>query len=209
MKKGELSNQGWRRLRRMATRVAYSVDEADDLVQDTLVAALEAGRDCDGAQFFAWASAVLNRRALFVARTTARRRRRDAHFAKEATEALAASAPERRLPRRFVDSLPPSARSIAFLVNAGLGRSEISSVLGISDLALRQRISYLRKTWRLSGAQDDFYEPPLRARLPCGILRRSLKATLVRLPSARAAIVDPDGHAIFLSVAHNSAARGN
>jgi len=201
MRRGEISAQGLRQLRRMASRRARTADEADDLVQDTLVAALETGRNCDSAQFFAWASAVLKRRALFVARTAGRRRRRDTHFAMEAAE-MTQPASERRLPRQFIDSLPPAVRTIALLVNAGLGRDEIVSVLRISDLALRQRISSLRKAWKLSGAEDGF-EPLQRARPPCGLLRRYLKTTLVKLPSARAAIVDPDGHSIFLKVAHN------
>jgi DNA-directed RNA polymerase specialized sigma24 family protein len=203
-----ISALGLRRLRRMASRRARTADEADDLVQDTLAAALEEGRDIDGPRFFAWASGVLKRRALFLARTAVRRRRRDTNFAVEAAvEAAQPFAPERRLPRQFTDSLPASVRTIALLVNAGLSRAEIASVLGISDLALRQRISWLRRAWRRSGAHPDFAEP--QQLLPCGLARRSLKATLVRLPAARSAVADPDGHEIYLSVAHNSRARGN
>jgi RNA polymerase sigma factor (sigma-70 family) len=210
MHKGKISVQSLRQLRRMASRRARTPDEADDLVQDTLIAALEAGRECDGPQFFPWASAVLTRRAMFLARTAGRRRRRETNFAMEAAaDAALPSVPERRLPRQFIDTLPPSVRTIALLVNAGLGRAEISGVLGISDLALRQRISYLRKAWRRSGGQFEFSEPSLRSHMPCGLLRRSLKATLVKLPSARFAIADSDGHPIFLGIAHTSPARGN
>lgn len=210
MRKGEISTQSLRQLRRIASRRARTPDEADDLVQDTLVAALEAGRECDGPQFFPWASAVLTRRAMFLARTAGRRRRRETNFAMEAAvDAALPSASERRIPRQFIDTLPPSVRTIALLVNAGLGRAEISAVLGISDLALRQRISYLRKAWRRSGRKFELSEPPTRSRTPCGLLRRSLKTTLVKLPSARFAVADPDGHEIYIGVAHTSAARGN
>lgn len=210
MRKGEISVQSLRQLRRMASRRARTSDEADDLVQDTVVAALEAGRECDGPQFFPWASAVLKRRAMFLARTAGRRRRRESNFAREsAVDAALPSASAPRFPRQFIDSLPPATRTIALLVNAGLGRAEISIALGISDLALRQRISSLRKAWRQSDVDRDFAEPALRARPPCGLLRRSLKATLVKLPSARIAVADPDGHNIFLKVAHTSPARGN
>jgi hypothetical protein len=126
----------------------------------------------------------LGRMASRQARTAGRRRRRDASFAEEAAvEAAEPLASEPRLPRRFIDSLPTSVRTIALLINAGLGRAEIASVLGISDLALRQRISCLRKAWRASGGDPDYAEP--LQRLPCGLLRRSLKTTLVRLPAAR------------------------
>lgn len=205
MRRLGISAIGLRQLRRMASRRARTADEADDLVQDTLLAALEGGRNIDGGQFFAWASGVLERRALFVARTAGRRRRRDTLFASGA--AAETALPERRIPRRFIDSLPPSVRSVALLVNAGLGRAEISGVLGISNVALRQRISLLRRLWRLSGSQPDHSEPSQPP--PCGLLRRSLKATLVRLPRGRSGIVDPDGHQIFLSVAHSSPTRGN
>lgn len=209
LRTGEISAQSLRQLRRMAGRWARTVDEADDLVQDTLIAALEVGRDFDSPQFFAWASAVLKRRALFVARTAGRRRRRDMNFAMDAADSVMSVARERRLPRRFIDSLPPSVRTIALLINAGLGREEIASALGISDLALRQRISSLRKAWKLFDADTDFDEPPFRAQQPCGLRRRSLKTMLVQLPSAQFAIADPDGHKIFLGIAHNSSARGN
>jgi RNA polymerase sigma-70 factor (ECF subfamily) len=208
IKNSQISAQSLRQLRRMASRRAHSVEEADDLVQDVLIAALETGRDCDGPQFFAWASGVLKHRALFLARSAGRRRRRDANFAMDVVEAaLPTSA--RSLPRAFVESLPLAVRTVAWLVNVGLGRAEIAVVLGISDLALRQRISVLRKAWKMSRAHHDFIEPPRWARPPCGLLRRSLKTTIAKLPSGRAAIADPDGHGIFLKVAHDLPVRGN
>lgn len=121
----------------------------------------------------------------------------------------AAPAPEMRLPPHFLATLPRSLRTVALLANAGLGRAEIGSLLALSDTALRQRISGLRRAWRRSGATAD---PPvrlLRHRPPCGLLRRSLKKGLTRLPQGRFAITDPDGHWIFVSAAHKSAARGN
>jgi RNA polymerase sigma-70 factor (ECF subfamily) len=165
-------------------------------VQDTFIAALESGRDCECPQFLSWAAAVLTRRALFLARTAGRRRRRETAFALESAQADF-DAREPRLPSDFIDALPRSLRTIGLLVNAGLGRAEIVSVLGISELALRQRISGLRKAWSRAGAQVEFSVPP-RSRPPCGLLRRSLKRTLARLPIQRFAVVDPDGHGIFL-----------
>lgn len=60
-------------LRRAARRYVDDVDAAEDLVQDTLVAALEAGRS-DGP----WLSGVLRNLAALQARGAGRRRRREA-----------------------------------------------------------------------------------------------------------------------------------
>ena len=65
----------------LAARRTRTPDEADDLVQDVLLIALEQGRALDDPRFPAWAAGVLRRRALFVARTAGRRARREAAFA--------------------------------------------------------------------------------------------------------------------------------
>jgi len=195
-----------RTLYTLAARRAFTPDEADDLVQDVLLAALEQGRAMDDPRFPAWASGVLRRRALFLARTAGRRRRREADYAAEATPPPAG---ERKLPRQFVDSLPPSLQAVAFLANAGLGRAEIASLLRISDTALRQRISGLRRAWKRAGIAPEFVEVVVR-RSSNGPRRRALKTSLGKLPDGRLAVADPDGHPIFLSgSAHIRPGRGN
>lgn len=190
----------------LAAQRGFTGDDADDLVQDVLVAALEQGRAMEDASFPRWAAGVLRRRALFVARTAGRRRRREAAYAADDPSDNASSA---RLPRSFIDALSPSLKSIALLANAGLGRAEIASLLRISDAALRQRISGLRRAWRQAGLTAEISE---KAILPPhdGPRRRILKSGLTRLPDARFAISDPDGHAIFVSdSAHKRGNRGN
>ena len=194
-------------LHAMAARRAATPDEADDLVQDVLLAALEQRRACDDPRFPAWASGVLRRRALFLARTAGRRRRREADYA---AESAPSPSRERKLPRQFVESLPPSLQTVALLANAGLGRAEISSLLRISDTALRQRISGLRRAWKRAGATPELPEIVPRLAPPGGARRRALKTSLGKLPGGRLAVVDPDGHPIFFSgTAHNPPARGN
>jgi RNA polymerase sigma-70 factor (ECF subfamily) len=193
-------------LRRMALRHADTPDEADDLVQDMLLAALEQQRVWDGAEFRAWARGVFRHRALFIARTEGRRRRREASYAADADPSRASI---RKLPRQFIDTLPPSLQTVALLANVGLGRAEIASLLGITDTALRQRISGLRRAWRNSGGTPEVVEIPRGYPPLCGLRRRSLKAGLVRLPGARFAIADPDGHSVVFGAAHNSPAGGN
>ena len=201
-----ISSQTLRRLHRLAERLARRSEEADDLVQDALLAALNQKRDWDEKRFLAWASGVIRHRAMFLARTAGRRRRRDTNYAVETTSP---APPHARLPTQFIDSLPPSLQTIALLANAGLGRVEIAHLLGISDAALRKRISDLRRAWRESGAEPDLSLPVPQHRPPCGLLRRSLRSALQKLPAARFAIADPDGHEIFLGCAHKIPNRGN
>lgn len=193
-------------LRRMALRYVDTPDEADDLVQDMFLAALEQQRVWGGAGFQAWASGVFRRRALFIARTEGRRRRREASYVADAAPSRDSS---RTLPRRFIDTLPPSLQTVALLASVGLGRAEIASLLGITDTALRKRISGLRRAWRNSGGAPELVELPRGYPQPCGLRRRSLKGGLVRLPGARFAFADPDGHSVFFGAAHNSRACGN
>jgi DNA-directed RNA polymerase specialized sigma24 family protein len=193
-------------LQEMAARRAGSPEEAEDLVQDVLLAALEQDRALEDPGFPAWAYGVLRRRALFVARTAGRRRRREAEYAAQPSLAPREG---QRLPREFIDSLPASLQVVALLANAGLGRAEIVSLLRISDTALRQRISGLRKAWKKAGIAPDPNDDGLRLSAG-GPRRRALKAGLGNLPAARLAVADPDGHPIFLSdSAHIRPTRGN
>jgi hypothetical protein len=159
-------------------------------------------------RFLAWASGVLRHRALFLARTAGRRRHRETDY--HAAEYARSAAGERKLPRQFVESLPPSLQIIARLANAGLGRAEIGSLLDISDTALRQRISGLRQAWKQAGVAPELREIGPQNALPGGLLRRALKTSLRKLPGGRLAIADPDGHPIFFSgTAHKPPAVGN
>ena len=193
-------------LRRIALRYAETPDDADDLVQDMLLAALVQRRVPSDDGFLAWAHGVFRRRALFVARTEGRRRRREALYAADADPSGEAI---RKLPREFIDTLSPSLKIVALLANLGLGRAEIASLLGIADTALRQRISSLRRAWREFGGTPELVEIPRGYPSLRGPRRRAVKADLARVPGARFAVADPDGHAIIFGVAHESAGDGN
>jgi DNA-directed RNA polymerase specialized sigma24 family protein len=193
-------------LHRMALRYAVTPDEADDLFQDVLLVAVEQRRRWDETGCLAWAGGVFRRRASFIARTEGRRRRREAAYE---ADRVPASDRERRMPPHFIESLPPSLRTVALLANLGLGRPEIASVLGIPDTALRQRISGLRRAWRDSDVDPERREIPLGSPHPLAIHRRALRNGLARLPGGRLAFADPDGHPIFVGDAHTPAGRGN
>lgn len=108
----------------------------------------------------------------------------------------------------FLDSLPRSLRIVAALASADLCAAEIRWLLGLSDTALRQRLSALRGAVR---AEDE--EPTLPASEPpvaLGWRRTQLLSNLRRREGRVLATHDPDGHPIFLRfVPHGTGPGGN
>ena len=98
-------------------------------------------------------------------------------------------------PDRALTSLSPALRVTALLALSGHTRQEIGWLLNLSDEALRQRISQLRKA--LAHA-----EPPQGADpdgpLAFGRIRRALLGP-VRRRDAFLASHDPDGHLFVVS----------
>jgi DNA-directed RNA polymerase specialized sigma24 family protein len=99
----ELSTGTIEALMQMAARCSPIRHEAEDLVQDVLLAAIEKGRDCGDSSFLRWAAGAVRNRARFVARTAVRRKRREYTYAVE-HERSADSLP--RFPEAFVITLP-------------------------------------------------------------------------------------------------------
>lgn len=200
----------YRKLRDRARSLSRRPEEADDLVQDVLLAALEAGRDDP-----AWLEGVLRNQAAMTARGAVRRRRRDALVAE--TGALAspdapAAAP---IAGPLLRQLPPAARRVAVLALHGLDADEIRWILGIADTAFRQRLSRIRKALgdlppaQRAEAQALAYvrDPARVVELQFGLVRRALKAAL----AGRAGLGthDADGHLIVIRGAHGPAPGGN
>jgi DNA-directed RNA polymerase specialized sigma24 family protein len=110
-----------------ARRFTRCDEEARDLTQDALVAALARGfDDWHSPARRAWLRGVVRRRAAFVARTESRRRRRESledstrgtvgeHWAWES---------------QFLSSLPRSLRVVAALASIDLSAAEIRWLLG-------------------------------------------------------------------------------
>jgi RNA polymerase sigma-70 factor (ECF subfamily) len=134
----QLSTDTIEALMRVAACCSVVRHEAEDLVQDVLLAAIEKGRDCGDASFLPWAAGAIRNRARFVARTAVRRKRREHTYSVE-HERSPHSSP--RFPDTFVITLPRSRRVVALLINLGMGRREIAYLLGLP-------------TWRsVSGSQ--------------------------------------------------------
>lgn len=177
------------RLLRRARRLVVCPAEADDLVQDTLIAAFEAGRDWHDDTTQRWMSGVLRRRAAFVHRTATRRRARERRYA----EILPPSqTPESGRP---LPELPPSLRLVARLAAAGCTRDEIAWVLDLAPTALRQRVSTARRRLQGHGAPAM----PVPTLLP-GPVRRAVLPASQRQQGL--GTHDPDGHLIVLGCSH-------
>lgn len=200
----------YRRLRARARRLSKHADDADDLLQDALLAAIEAGRD-DAP----WLEGVLKHRAAMTARGEGRRRRREALCAEPGATVAVAPADPSPARESLLRSLPPAARRVAVLALHGLSADEIRWVLGLADTAFRQRLTRIRKALgelppaqRAEAQALAYLRDPARAvELQFGLVRRSLKAAL----AGRAGLGthDADGHLLVIRGAHGSAPGGN
>ncbi len=201
----------YRQLRVRARRLSRRPEDADDLLQDALLAGIEAGRDDP-----AWLEGVLKNQAAMAARSALRRRRREALCA-PAESGLDAEAPQDTTAARahLLRSLPPSARRVAVLALHGLSAQEIRWILGLADTAFRQRLTRIRRALgelppalRAQAQALAYVRDPARAvDLQLGWVRRSLKAALAG--GAGLGTHDADGHLVVIRSAHGSAPGGN
>lgn len=196
-------------LRARALRLARRREDAEDLLQEVLVIAWEAGRGEP-----AWLNAVMTRQAAFAVRGARRRRQRDARFGADlhGSQALA------RCPGQSLDDaassstalaallahLPPSARRIVVLVLHGLSAADIQWLLLLRAPAFRQRLTVVRRC--IATLPDSVREAlrPLSLRidpardvvLERGVLRRALLASVRRIDGL--GTHDPDGYPLLL-----------
>ena len=199
----------YRELRAQARRLARRADEADDLVQDTLLAALEAGRS-DAA----WLSGTLRNRAAMLARGAVRRRQREGAVAVATGEETGAEVQPPSDPAPLLRRLPPAARRVAVLALHGLSADEIRWILQLAPAAFRQRLTTIRKAiGALPPAQQAeslalayVRDPARSADLPFGLVRRALVAAM--RGGAALGTHDHDGHLLLIR-AHGPAPRGN
>ena len=213
----------YRRLRSTARRHARHAADAEDLVQDALLIALEEGRDALDDASMPWLSGVIRQRALMQARSAIRRRRREAASMPSTEDgAPAIDALSDALPgaasgaQALLARLPPAARRVAVLALHGLGQEEIRWILGIPDTAFRQRLTRIRKVLgamapalRAESLALAYVRDPARSvDLQFGLVRRALKAALAGRDGLGSH--DPDGHLLVVRTrTHTSADGGN
>lgn len=181
-------------LMRVALRCSLVRYEAEDLMQEVLLSAIEKHRDCGDPDFLPWAAGAIRNRARLAARTAVRRKRREHAYA--ITREHIAHAPS-RFSDTFIATLPQSRRVVALLINLGMGRREIAYLLGLTDVAMRQRLTGVRKA--LAGFTGDAEGDPDTAFPADGVARRALKSSLPKRGERRLAVRDPDGMPVFFS----------
>ena len=198
----------------VAARCSQRRGEAEDLLHESLLAAVQARRtDLRDERNRAWLAGTIRKQAMMAARAAGRRKRREA----------AAGAPEVQPPRPVlaaaadeatfeqIRALPAAARVVAILALHGLTRGEIAYVLDLSPEALRQRLTTLRRRWDdlPEAARDDALDRAharrrtLGQELESGLIRRALLAFLHEQPGL--GTHDPDGHLIIFDTRSRSA----
>lgn len=168
----------------LARRHSRTRDEAEDLVQAACLAAITSGRrDFGDERVMAWIAGTLRNLGAMQARGATRRRQREAEYARRAT---LTGSDDCALPDPA--GLSPALARTARLIAAGCTREELRWLFGISDAALRQRLTALRRVARRADAS------PPGIVVPQGTARPHLLAAMKRLPSAHLGSHDPDGY---------------
>lgn len=168
-------------------------EEAEDVVQEALLAAVRAGRvDLGDAATARWLTGVVRNQARMSARGSVRRRHRETGWA--ALPRDHGDSSDAPLPiGPILSGLPASLRSVALLALTGHNRREIAYLLRLEDTALRQRISGLKSKLAAAGIGMPTGMPGLNLDLAYGRIRDALLPLLLRQDGALASH-DPDGH---------------
>jgi DNA-directed RNA polymerase specialized sigma24 family protein len=190
----------------VARKFARRAGEAEDLLQEALLAAARGGRlDLADDGNRRWLVGTLRNQGAMAARTEGRRRARERSRAPI----------ERSKPpdaHASLDRLPPAARGMVALIVHGMSRDEITRALGLTPAAFRQRLVAVRKA--LAGGSPEMQREALalaylRGRdhdgLELGLVRRALLAYLHITDGV--GTHDPDGHLIVISPSRNGRPR--
>ena len=184
-------------LRAIARRDGCDANAAEDMVQEALLAAVLAGRtDFDAVDTARWLTGTVRNRARMAARSAVRRRRREALWHRQS--APDATPEEASEVASLLASLPPSLKAVAALTLSGHNRREIAWLLDLSDVALRQRITALKRRVVEAGLALPADLPGLNLDLAYGRIRDALLPSLLR-HGGMFASHDPDGHLFIVA----------
>ncbi|WP_417579160.1 RNA polymerase sigma factor [Pelagibacterium sp.] len=184
-------NVPYSQLLALARRYARRSDEAEDVVQEVLIAAVAADRsDFSQPADRRWMAGAIRKRAAFDARSAARRREREARWQAQASPL---DAPQGDALNVILADLPKGLRVVAALALSGHSKAEIAYLLDLPDTALRQRIRALKLALAQKGVAMPAEMIGLNLDLAYGTIRDSLVPALQRHGGAFATH-DPDGH---------------
>lgn len=186
------------RLIALARRYAGQND-AEDVVQEALIAALREGRDdLTDARNLSWLRGVIRNTARMRRRSAWRSRRRDGDW--QGGNAPASGA--ERVQHEVIPSLPASLRVVALLALTGHSRREIAYLLDLTDTTLRQRIQALKHKLSAAGLGPASEFTGLNLDLAYGRIRDALLPHLLRQGGIFASH-DPDGHLFVVRRSQN------
>ena len=100
-------------------------------------------------------------------------------------------------------TLPPALKAVAALTLSGHNRREIAYLLNLSDTALRQRITALKRQLSARGVVMPDGMPGLNLDLAYGRIRDALMPGLLQQGGIFASH-DPDGHLFIVRRSQNS-----
>lgn len=186
-----------------ARAISRRADEAEDLLQECLLIAFKEHRlNLEDEDNRRWLTGVMKNQSALAARSAVRRKQREetAGAPQEMTKPESVEQNAANLP----DALPPAARKVALLALHGLNRTEIRYALKISDDALRQRLTTIRKT--LGTLAEPLRQEALAlaywrhgpdiADREFGLIRRALLHSVRQTPGV--GTHDPDGHLLVI-----------
>ena len=184
-------------LRAVARREGRDAGAAEDMVQEALLAAVLAGRtDFDTAETARWLTGTVRNQARMAARSAVRRRRRETSWQAQMAPRSGKAEPSEAI--ALLASLPAALRAVAALTLSGHTRREIAWLLGLSDIALRQRITALKRRVVQAGLAMPENLPGLNLDLAYGRIRDALLPSLLR-HGGMFASHDPDGHLFIVA----------
>lgn len=184
----------------VARRNLVDASEAEDVVQEALLAAFEAGRvDFAAAETRQWLAGTVRNKARMAARTSGRRLRRESQWLDEQDDAVSSDSPELLT---LLNGLTAPLKAVAVLALSGHNRREIQYLLRLSDATLRQRIASLKRQIRQFDVQMPDDLPALLPGLAYGRIRQTLRSKLFYRGGVLASH-DPDGHLFVIGRSQN------
>lgn len=179
----------------IASKFSARKAEAEDLLQNSLLIAAQAGRlDLEEETNRKWLTGVIKKQALMTARTEGRRRKRETQ-----TGAIDSRQEATEMPLKFLGELPQSARTLATLIIHGMTKEELTHALALTQTAFRQRLVTIRKilkehddTWHLAESETR----KMAQDIDLGLVRQSLLTYLRHAHGV--GTHDPDGHLIVI-----------